>query len=75
MASRGFSRWETLNPSGSRRAKRLDLPVSERLEGTLVTTVAGVLKGCSFVRVHDVRENLRAVKMAEALKEYMGIAI
>lgn len=53
----------------------LDLPVSERLEGTLVTTVVGVLKGCSFVRVHDVRENLRAVKMAEALKEYMGIAM
>lgn len=49
----------------------LDLPVEERLEGTLVTTVIGVLKGCSFVRVHDVKENLRAVKMAEAVKAYM----
>lgn len=48
----------------------LDLPASERLEGTLVTTVIGVLKGCSFVRVHDVKENLRAVKMAEAVKAY-----
>lgn len=48
----------------------LDLPVTERLEGTLATTVVGVLKGCSFVRVHDVKENLRAVKMAEAIKEY-----
>lgn len=48
----------------------LDLPVEERLEGTLVTTVVGVLKGCGFVRVHDVKENLRAVKMAEATREY-----
>lgn len=46
----------------------LDLPVSERLEGTLVTTAAGVLKGCSFIRVHDVKQNRRAVKMAEALR-------
>lgn len=45
----------------------LDLPVSERLEGTLVTTVLAVLKKCSFVRVHDVKENVRAVKMARAI--------
>ncbi len=45
----------------------LDLPVEERLEGTLVTTVLGVMKGCSFVRVHDVKENVRAVHMAEAI--------
>ncbi|MCH5271286.1 MAG: dihydropteroate synthase [Lachnospiraceae bacterium] len=45
----------------------LDLPVSERLEGTLVTTVFAVLKGCAFVRVHDIKENVRAVKMAEAI--------
>ena len=45
----------------------LDLPVSERLEGTLVTTVLAVLKGCSFVRVHDIKENVRAIKMTEAI--------
>lgn len=45
----------------------LDLPVSERLEGTLVTTIFGVLAGCAFVRVHDIKENVRAVKMAEAI--------
>lgn len=45
----------------------LDLPVSERLEGTLVTTVFAVIKGCSFIRVHDIKENVRAVKMAEAI--------
>ena len=49
----------------------LDLPVDERLEGTLVTTAVGVLKGCAFVRVHDVKANVRAVKMAEAIKNYI----
>ncbi len=48
----------------------LDLPADERLEGTLVTTVFGVIKGCGFVRVHDVKENVRAVRMAEAVKRY-----
>ena len=45
----------------------LDLPVDQRLEGTLVTTVMGVIKGCSFVRVHDIKENVRAIRMAEAI--------
>jgi len=45
----------------------LDLPADERVEGTLVTTVMAVMKGCMFVRVHDVRENVRAVKMTEAI--------
>lgn len=45
----------------------LDLPVNERLEGTLVTTVLAVMKDCMFVRVHDIRENVRAVRMAEAI--------
>ena len=45
----------------------LDLPEAQRLEGTIVTTVMAVMKGCMFVRVHDVKENVRAVKMAEAI--------
>ncbi|MCH5343741.1 MAG: dihydropteroate synthase [Acetatifactor sp.] len=45
----------------------LDLPVEERLEGTLVTTVFAVKNGCSFVRVHDVKENVRAIRMTEAI--------
>lgn len=45
----------------------LDLPVDERVEGTLVTTVMGVMKGCAFIRVHDVKENCRAVKMTRAI--------
>lgn len=47
----------------------LDLPVGERLEGTLATTVLGVLAGCAFVRVHDVRENKRAIQMTKAILE------
>lgn len=47
----------------------LDLPAAERLEGTLVTSVYAVLKGAMFVRVHDVRENVRAIRMAEALRD------
>lgn len=49
----------------------LNLPVEERLEGTIATTVVGVLKGCSFIRVHDVKANVRAVKMVEAIKAYL----
>lgn len=45
----------------------LDVPVEERLEGTLATTVYGVMKHCAFVRVHDVKENVRAVRMTEAI--------
>lgn len=45
----------------------LDLPADKRVEGTLATTVIGVMKGCSFVRVHDVKENVRAVRMTEAV--------
>lgn len=45
----------------------LDLPSQERVEGTLVTTVAAVQQGCSFVRVHDVKENYRAIQMAQAI--------
>ena len=48
----------------------LNTPVEDRLAGTLATTVIGVMKGCSFVRVHDVKENVQAVKMAEAVLRY-----
>ena len=47
----------------------LETPPEERLEGTLVTTVLAVEKGCMFVRVHDVKENVRAIRMARAILE------
>lgn len=45
----------------------LSLPVQEREEGTIVTTVFAVKSGCQFVRVHDVKKNIRAIKMTEAI--------
>ena len=45
----------------------LDLPAAERVEGTLTTTVFGVMQGAMFVRVHDVKENARTIKMTEAI--------
>ena len=45
----------------------LDLPESERLEGSLAAAIVGLMRGCSFLRVHDVRETKRAVAMSEAI--------
>ncbi len=45
----------------------LDLPADQRVEGTVATSVIGVMKGCAFVRVHDVKENYRAIRMTEAI--------
>jgi len=45
----------------------LDLPVDQRVEGTVATSVIGIMKGCDFVRVHDVLENKRACKMTDAI--------
>jgi dihydropteroate synthase len=45
----------------------LDLPVEERLEGTLATTALGVAAGVDVVRVHDVRPNVRAARVADAI--------
>lgn len=46
----------------------LDLPVDEREEGTMATSVIGVMKGCEFIRVHDVEKNVRAMRMADAVR-------
>lgn len=45
----------------------LDLPVEEREEGTIATSVMGFMSGCTFFRVHDVKANYRALKMAYAI--------
>jgi len=43
------------------------LPVSERLEGTAATVALGIAQGADIVRVHDVREMMRVVKMSDAI--------
>jgi len=44
-----------------------DAPPSERLEGTLAAVSIAVLNGANIVRVHDVREVSKAVKVADAV--------
>lgn len=45
----------------------LDLPVDERMEGSLATVCYGVQKGCHVVRVHDVKETVRACRMMDQM--------
>lgn len=53
----------------------LDLPVTERTEGTGATVCYGIQKGCQIVRIHDVKEMARMAKMMDAMMgkgEYSG---
>ncbi|MBO8169766.1 MAG: dihydropteroate synthase [Thermoanaerobacteraceae bacterium] len=45
----------------------LDLPVTERLEGTAATLTLGIVQGVDIVRVHDVKEMVRVVRMTDAM--------
>jgi len=56
----GTSRKSTLG-------KVLDLPADQRVEATIATTVLGIAAGVDIVRVHDVRANTRAARMADAI--------
>lgn len=47
--------------------KILDLPPKERVEGTVATNVIGVMQGMEIIRVHDVLEHVRAIKVADAI--------
>jgi dihydropteroate synthase len=45
----------------------LDLPADQRVEATVATTALGIAAGVDVVRVHDVRENVRAARTADAI--------
>lgn len=45
----------------------LELPVNERLEGTAATITLGIANGADIVRVHDVKEMIRVVRMTDAM--------
>ncbi len=66
-----LAKWELPILLGTSRksmiGNALDLPVDEREEGTIATTVVGRMKGCSIFRVHDVKKNKRAIQMTEAI--------
>ena len=45
----------------------LDLPPTSALEATLATTALGIAAGVDIVRVHDVRANVRAARISDAI--------
>ena len=49
--------------------KILNADVTERLEGTLSTIVAGVLNGAHIIRCHDVIQVKRAITIADAVRQ------
>jgi dihydropteroate synthase len=63
----GTSRKSTLG-------KVLDLPPDERVEATLATTVMAIAAGVDLIRVHDVRANVRAARMADAVLRRIAAA-
>ena len=50
--------------------KILDLRVEDRLEGSLAAALVGVLKGADVLRVHDVKETLRAVTAFQGILQF-----
>jgi dihydropteroate synthase len=48
--------------------KLLDLPVTTRVAGTAATVTAAVLRGADVVRVHDVQEMVRVVRVADRMR-------
>ena len=45
----------------------LDLPVEDRLEGTMASISAGILNGANIVRVHDIIETKRTLSVIEKI--------
>jgi len=52
--------------------KTLDLPVDERLEGSLAAAVLGVWGGANIIRVHDVQATVRAVRLTDAIRRTLA---
>lgn len=48
--------------------KILDLPVGERLEGSLAALAVAVMNGANIVRVHDVKESKRVAGLVDAIR-------
>jgi len=47
--------------------KILDLPVEERLEGSLGALACSIMQGANIARVHDVKESVRVAKVVDAI--------
>ena len=67
-----MSRWGLPVLLGTSRKRMighvLNLPVDEREEGTLATTVLGRMAGVSIFRVHNVKGNYRALRMTDSIR-------
>jgi len=48
-----------------------DAELRNRIRASAVSAAIAVINGADIVRVHDVRETVEAVKMAEAIKDHM----
>ncbi|MBI5409678.1 MAG: dihydropteroate synthase [Nitrospirae bacterium] len=66
----GFEKPILLGPSRKSFIGKIlgDLPVTERLEGTAAAVAVGIYNGANIVRVHDVKEMVRVVRIADAIK-------
>lgn len=45
----------------------LDLPVEQKLEGSLASLAMSIMNGANIVRVHDVKESVRAARLVDAI--------
>ena len=54
--------------------KLLDLPVQERLEGSIAAACYAVIDGVSVIRVHDVQETKRALTIIDTIKKYYELS-
>lgn len=43
------------------------VPAEQRLEGTIATSLQAIYAGAQMVRVHDVEENVRAIRTLETI--------
>ena len=53
----------------------LDLPPEERLEGTAAAVAIGIDRGADIVRVHDVKEMVRVVRMTDEIVRQRVICV
>jgi dihydropteroate synthase len=55
--------------------KLLDLPVTDRIEGTAATVTAAIMRGADIVRVHDVRFMTRVARVTDRIARDLHNAI
>ncbi len=54
--------------------KILEVGTDDRLEGSLAAAVTSVLAGANMIRVHDVKETVRALRIVDAFRFGIGVS-